>query len=106
VENGAENHTIGRLHKLNGPIGEGDVNAIADDLNVLCVRGLCWIHRRTGQCIPHTGCGGRSGSLRESAGRKKWSKSDQEEGSANHKDDPWYPARKYTVFASQASATA
>src|SRR6266849_1299802 len=104
VKGGSESHAVDRLGKLNRAVEQGDVLAIADDFDVFCVRGLGGIHRRRGQGFPYTGCGRRGGGLRATAGREKYCKNDREGSTADHKAVSWFPARKYIVFASQASA--
>src|SRR5258708_18620844 len=71
VEERAEHDAVQGLGKLNRAVKQNYVHASADDLYVLCVRRLCGIHRRTGQCVPHARCRRRGGSLRANASYKK-----------------------------------
>src|SRR5713226_6624694 len=101
---GPEDNAVNRLRELNSAVRQSDVDAVAYDYDILCVRGFCGIHCRSGEGFPYTGCGRRGGGLRATAGREKYCENDREGSTADHKSVSWFPARKYIVFASQASA--
>ena len=52
VKNGAKDHSICRLRKLDGPIDESDLRAVAYNLHVFYRRGLFGVHGRRRQGIP------------------------------------------------------
>src|SRR6266481_170854 len=68
---GPEDNAVNRLRELNSAVRQSDVDAVAYDYDILCVRGFCGIHCRSGEGVPYTRCWRRSWSLRVAASRKK-----------------------------------
>jgi hypothetical protein len=104
MKNRGKHGSIHRLGELNRAVKQGNMHAVADDLDVLGVRGLCGVHRRAGECIPYIGCRGRCRSLRMAISGEKRCKNDRKKCAMNHESVSWYASRKYLVFALQASA--